>query len=178
MKQTHKLVCLTSFPPHPGKPATAGPAPPNLLSKQLEFLPGVIVDGAPLGHHIGEVVTQPAASYAAGDMAEVTFYSACLRNNLMTQSTFLTVERDQGNGNWTVVAMDSNWETRMYWYRHSELSWVSYAHIEWYIPSDAAPGDYRITHSGYKKELFDKVEPFSGASNTFKVTAPVPRRFL
>lgn len=31
------------------------------------------------------------------------------RNNLRTESTYLTVERFDGN--WTVVATDANWET-------------------------------------------------------------------
>ena len=41
-----------------------------------------------------------------GDKVQVVFQSACPRNNLRTEDTFLTVERlDTATGNWSVVRM-------------------------------------------------------------------------
>ncbi len=44
--------------------------------------------------------------YHVGDKVQVVFQSACPRNNLRTEDTFLTVERlDTATGNWSVVRM-------------------------------------------------------------------------
>ena len=40
------------------------------------------------------------------------FISGHLRNNLMLEETFLTVERLEEGGEWTVVATDAEWDTR------------------------------------------------------------------
>ena len=46
--------------------------------------------------------------YHVGDRVQVVFQSACPRNNLRTEDTFLTVERlDTATGNWSVVRMGS-----------------------------------------------------------------------
>ena len=47
------------------EPVALGPNPPNLLSKQLEFLPPVIYDEHPMGRPFGEVVRHPMKSYKA-----------------------------------------------------------------------------------------------------------------
>ena len=47
------------------EPVALGPNPPNLLSKQLEFLPPVIYDEHPIGKSFGEVVRHPMKSYKA-----------------------------------------------------------------------------------------------------------------
>ena len=40
-----------------------GPNPPNLVDKQLSFLPPVIFDRAPFGSHFGNVITDAQPSY-------------------------------------------------------------------------------------------------------------------
>lgn len=34
------------------------------------------------------------------------------RNNNMQGRTFLTIERKDGNDEWTIIATDANWETK------------------------------------------------------------------
>ena len=48
----------------------------------------------------------------SGSRVSVRFVSGHLRNNLMLESSFLTVERQEGD-TWLTVARDAEWETRM-----------------------------------------------------------------
>ena len=48
----------------------------------------------------------------SGNRVSVRFVSGHLRNNLMLESSFLTVERQEGD-TWLTVARDAEWETRM-----------------------------------------------------------------
>ncbi|EEC20265.1 ceramidase, putative, partial [Ixodes scapularis] len=47
-----------------GSNLSAGPALPNLLSKQISFKTGVVYDGTPLGKRFGDVVTDAKQSYS------------------------------------------------------------------------------------------------------------------
>eukprot|EP00180_Rhodochaete_pulchella_P001631 Plantae.Rhodophyta-Rhodochaete_pulchella.ctg24654.p3 GENE.Plantae.Rhodophyta-Rhodochaete_pulchella.ctg24654~~Plantae.Rhodophyta-Rhodochaete_pulchella.ctg24654.p3 ORF type:complete len:113 (-),score=8.44 Plantae.Rhodophyta-Rhodochaete_pulchella.ctg24654:80-385(-) len=98
-----------------------------------------------------------------------TFYSACPRNNLMTESTFLTVEQQAADGTWQVVANDGHWETRFHWYRHSTISSQSFADISWEVPAGTAAGTYRIGHQGYYKHFLGHNVAFSGYTSSFKI---------
>ncbi len=64
------------------------------------------------GHHFGDCIEQPASSYITGSRVSAKFVSGHLRNNLMLESSFLTVERQEGD-TWLTVARDAEWETRM-----------------------------------------------------------------
>ena len=64
------------------------------------------------GHHFGDCIEQPASSYITGNIVTAKFVSGHLRNNLMLESSFLTVERQEGTA-WLTVARDAEWETRM-----------------------------------------------------------------
>ena len=44
-------------------PVPGGPTPPNLIDKQLSFLPGVIFDRAPIGSYFGKVTEDAKAQY-------------------------------------------------------------------------------------------------------------------
>lgn len=113
------------------------------------------------------------ASYVVGDIVDVTFESACPRNNQMLQDTFLLVEKfDTLSNAWRTVATDGDWETRFHWYRHLTISGYSYAHIMWNTTA-ALPGQYRVTHQGYWKSLIHRTPRFfQGSSRSFEVTAP------
>ena len=50
-----------------------------------------------------------------------------------------------------------------------KLFFHSLIEISWVIPDDQAEGVYRLVYYGDKKELFEKTEPFSGVSRTFRV---------
>ncbi|KAL3177189.1 hypothetical protein MRX96_009884 [Rhipicephalus microplus] len=147
-----------------------GPPLPNLLSKQVTFKTGVVFDGAPLGKAFGYVLSDANDAYNRGDRVFVTFVSGHPRNNLMLESTYLTVEKLAEDGeSWTVVATDGNWETRFYWRRTSGFLGQSEATVMWEIPQSAEPGVYRIRHFGHSKNILQVVTPYEGSSKRFNV---------
>lgn len=134
------------------------------LCHQRNFQPGVVFDSGPFG----QVFQDAEASYRLGDIVTVIFFSGHPKNNLMTESTYLTVEQ-YVNGNWTVVADDGSWETKFAWKRVG-LS-ESHATITWEIPQWTEPGQYRIRHFGYHKNIIGQVSPYEGSSKEFTVHA-------
>lgn len=154
-----------------GKPVEGGPQPPNLLNNQLSLLPGVVVDSTPLGVKFGDVKTDipKNSSFKKGDTVTVVFWSACPRNDLMTEGTFSLVELLQGQDTWVPKYDDDDLCLRFKWSRPSKLSAQSYATIEWRIPQSTAPGVYRVSHFGASKNLFGSISHFTGSSNAFVV---------
>eukprot|EP01112_Ceratiomyxa_fruticulosa_P007736 TRINITY_DN2003_c0_g1_i1.p1 TRINITY_DN2003_c0_g1~~TRINITY_DN2003_c0_g1_i1.p1 ORF type:complete len:722 (-),score=137.75 TRINITY_DN2003_c0_g1_i1:121-2286(-) len=152
-----------------GQAVPPGPTPRNLTTEQKSFLPPVIFDSHPIGKAFGDVIQDATNTYTINDTVIVSFVGANPRNNYMTQSSFLTVDI-QENGNWQTVLVDGDWDTRMYW--QSKDIAESVITIEWNISPDVVPGSYRITHSGYAKEIpfVDKYTFYTGASSTFTVT--------
>ena len=88
-----------------------GPNPPNLLSRQLSFKTGVLVDGAPFGKKFGDPVYNAKPSYFRGGQVYVSFIAGHPRNDLQMEKSYLLVERFDGN-QWAIVATDASWETR------------------------------------------------------------------
>ncbi|RUS88499.1 hypothetical protein EGW08_003757 [Elysia chlorotica] len=146
-----------------------GPSPPDLSSKQISLLPGVIFDTAPLGKHFGSVVKDAHATYTPGSTVTVEFVSANPRNDLMTNRTFLTVEKKSSEGVWSVEFTDSYWETRYQWIDESIILGESNARISWDIGNNQAEGTYRIRHFGTSKSVLGKYTKFTGATREFEV---------
>ena len=94
-----------------GETLERGTPPPNLFDDQLTFVPGVVMDNPATGHQMGDCVHQPEDA-SPGQTVMAKFISGHLRNNPMLDSTFLTVERQEG-ANWVVVARDADWETKL-----------------------------------------------------------------
>ncbi|KAF0301861.1 Neutral ceramidase [Amphibalanus amphitrite] len=135
-----------------GTPVVDEAQPPNLLDVQMSFVPGVVFDAAPLGHHFGDVTQQPTAgAFYPGETVVVKFVSGHPRNNPMTGRSFLEVLKLQEDGSWAVVATDASWETFFKWSRTDVLLGHSEVTITWNIPVDAAAGTYKIRHMGYHK---------------------------
>ncbi|KDD74656.1 neutral/alkaline non-lysosomal ceramidase, partial [Helicosporidium sp. ATCC 50920] len=154
-----------------GTETPPGPAPPDLVPRQWSLLPPVVVDAPGWGTPFGGVLedVQPQVVRGKG-VARALFQSACPRNELRTESSFLTVERRApGSSEWVAVATDDAWETRFRWTRPETLSPTSHAEIEWVVPADAEPGVYRLGHAGDHKPLFGGVQPFQGYSSEFQV---------
>eukprot|EP00003_Mantamonas_plastica_P000476 TRINITY_DN103_c0_g1_i7.p1 TRINITY_DN103_c0_g1~~TRINITY_DN103_c0_g1_i7.p1 ORF type:complete len:696 (-),score=187.40 TRINITY_DN103_c0_g1_i7:605-2692(-) len=150
-----------------GKPVPAGPSPPDLSGHQISFEPPVIVDGHPEGKNFGSIEIDTSKSYKRGDTATAVFWGANPRNNLMTEATFLTVERKGDNNQWTVFMSDSHIETRYHWKRDGiDRSLIT---IEWDIPAWTVPGTYRIRTFGYSRDIVQKISPYSGSSSEFQV---------
>ncbi|GJT70776.1 neutral ceramidase 2-like protein [Tanacetum coccineum] len=149
-----------------------GPQPPNLLDKQISLLTPVVMDATPLGLSFGDCKTDvpPGSIFKRGDVVTVMFWSACPRNDLMTEGTYALVEILQSDKNWEPAYDDDDWCLKFKWSRPSKLSTRSYATIEWEIPDMVVSGVYRITHFGASKSLFGSVNHFTGSSAAFTVT--------
>ncbi|KAF3448936.1 hypothetical protein FNV43_RR09654 [Rhamnella rubrinervis] len=153
------------------KTVEPGPQPPDLLDKQISLLPPVVLDATPLGVNFGDTKTDipPNSTFKRGEMVSVTFWSACPRNDLMTEGTFALVEILKNKKTWLPAYDDDDFCLRFKWSRPEKLSPWSYATIEWRIPQSAAPGIYRITHFGASKTLLGSVSHFTGSSSAFVV---------
>ncbi|CAO2170689.1 unnamed protein product [Urochloa humidicola] len=145
--------------------------PPDLLNRQIELLPGVIADQAPPGVTFGDASSDvPANStFSKGSIVNATFYSACPRNDLLTDGTFALVEKLDGSDNWVPAYDDDDWSLRFIWSRPAKLSPRSFATLEWTIPEDAPSGVYRLRHFGASKPLIGSIKYFSGTSSAFVV---------
>lgn len=158
------LVSEQSVPP--------GPQPPDLLDKQISLLTPVVVDSTPVGVKFGDVgVDVPQNStFKPGDMVTATFWSACPRNDLLTEGTFALVEMlDRRSNTWTPAYDDDDFCLRFKWWRPSKYSAQSHATVEWRIPETAVSGVYRLRHFGASKSLFGSISHFTGASSAFVV---------
>lgn len=154
-----------------GRRSKRGPNPPDLLSKQVSLHTPVVYDSVGWFRNFGDV-TKNAYSifrYSVGNTVKVRFRAGNPRNNLMTERTFLTVER-KVRGRWRVICNDACWETRFVWYQTSFLLGRSEATVLWTIPKGTPSGSYRIRHYGHYKPLFGSVRSYSGTSRTFYVS--------
>ncbi|GAA0144164.1 hypothetical protein LIER_04680 [Lithospermum erythrorhizon] len=154
-----------------GLTVSTGPSPPDLLNQQISLLTPVVMDTTPFGVNFGDTSADVPqnSTFARGDNVTVVFYSACPRNDLMTEGTFALVEILQGEDSWVPAYDDDDFCLRFIWSRPSKLSTRSYARIEWKIPETAFPGVYRISHFGASKNLFGSINHFAGSSNAFVV---------
>lgn len=154
-----------------GQTVMPGPPPPDLLDKQISLLPPVVVDATPLGVKFGDVKTDVPqnSTFKRGDMVAVTFWSACPRNDLMTEGTFALVELLQGQKTWVPAYDDDDFCLKFKWSRPAKLSPQSHATIEWKIPESAVSGVYRIRHFGASKSLVGSISHFTGSSSAFVV---------
>jgi neutral ceramidase len=154
-----------------GKQVEPGPQPPDLLEKQISLLTPVVVDSAPPGVNFGDVSADVPknATFKKGDMVSVDFWSACPRNDLLTEGTFSLVEILRGGkgDTWDPVYDDDDFCLRFKWSRPAKLSARSKATIEWRIPADAVKGVYRIKHFGASKSLMGSIHHFTGSSSAF-----------
>lgn len=155
-----------------GSKVAPGPSPPDLLSKQISLLPGVVTDGTPIGVNFGDVKQDVVngATYSSGDTVEVVFYTGCPRNDLYTEGTYALVQSyNLATGLWVDQYDDDDWCLKFLWSRPSDLSSQSYATIQWQIPETAAAGIYRIRHFGAYKYIWTSVKHFTGTSSAFVV---------
>jgi neutral ceramidase len=137
------------------------------------LLPPVVVDGTPFGVNFGDVFSDvPQNSvFKSGDIVSASFWSACPRNDLMTEGTFALVEFLQGKDTWVPAYDDDDFCLRFKWSRRFKLSPMSKATIEWRIPQGVTHGVYRISHFGAAKGLFGSINHFTGSSSAFVVVA-------
>ncbi|XP_076396193.1 neutral ceramidase isoform X4 [Megachile rotundata] len=147
-----------------------GPSPPDLRKHTLlSFVTPVLFDTPKWGRNFGDCIQQPQKIALPGDVVTAVFISGHPRNNLMTESTFLTIERLGDDEVWIPVATDASWETKFEWKRTSVVLGSSQVAITWQVPEDIKDGEYRIRHNGYYRYILGGVFPYYGVSNHFQV---------
>ncbi|XP_030474219.2 neutral ceramidase 2-like isoform X1 [Syzygium oleosum] len=148
-----------------------GPLPPDLLDKQISLLPPVILDATPPGVNFGDIKADIPlnSTFRRGDLVRVTFWSACPRNDLMTEGTFALVEFLQDQKAWVPAYDDDDFCLKFIWSRPAKLSPRSYSTIEWRVPTSVVSGVYRIRHFGAAKSLLGAIQHFTGSSSAFVV---------
>jgi len=150
-----------------GEKMPAGPPPPDLSDQEISFVPGVVMDNPPPGYTFGDCTKQPLDS-APGQRVSANFVSGHLRNNLMLEDTFMTVER-MVEDEWVVIAEDSDWETLLEWHRTNVILGESEVECSWDIPEDTPEGMYRFGHKGYHHTIIRGNFYYEGWSNEFMV---------
>ncbi|KAH3872488.1 hypothetical protein DPMN_035704 [Dreissena polymorpha] len=150
-----------------GSPVAPGPNPPDLISKQISFLPPVILDRAPFGKSFAECTQQPGAVCKQGERVTAKFVGANPRNNLRLEDTFLKVQYQVNTSNFTTVYTDAHWETRFEW--ESKGLFESEVTVTWDIPLNQAPGNYAILYYCDHKELGGNINLAEGTTQSFKV---------
>lgn len=116
----------------------------------------------------GDVVQDPPAMVGPGDHVVVRFRGAHPRNDLRTGTGFLEVQRFDAD--WVTVARDWDPDTTFRWQRTGGmLSPTSEVTIDWRVPQDVAPGEYRVVYHGDARSLLGVISPISGTSPTFMV---------
>ncbi|PBC34777.1 Neutral ceramidase [Apis cerana cerana] len=152
------------------KDVESGPTPVDLRKKTLvSFVTPVLYDTPIWGKNFGDCIKQPQKLARPGDIVTAVFVSGHPRNNLMTESSFLTIERLGIDEVWLPVATDANWETKFEWQRMSMVLGSSQVTITWQVPEDIKAGEYRIRHNGYYRYILGGIFPYYGVSNHFQV---------
>ncbi|XP_033216414.1 neutral ceramidase isoform X2 [Belonocnema kinseyi] len=151
-------------------PVAPGPDPEDFSSiTLLSLVPPVIFDTPSWNRSFGSCILQPPKSAKPGDTVTVEFVSGHPRNDLMTERSFLTVERLEQEENWIPVATDADWETKFIWSRTSSILGSSKVTIIWTIPEVVEPGEYRIRHNGNYRYIFGGIYSYQGVTNHFQV---------
>lgn len=146
----------------------AGPAPPDNRAKSKSFITEVVYDNPPLGKSMGQVLSQPRASYSRGATVTAVFQGANPRNNLRLEGTYAAVEQQQADGSWKQVRNDFDWNLVYKWKRTDVIWGASTVTIDWETVDGAEAGTYRIKYYGdQKKSITGRIVPFEGVSNAF-----------
>ncbi|MDF2179304.1 neutral/alkaline non-lysosomal ceramidase N-terminal domain-containing protein [Aliiglaciecola sp. CAU 1673] len=155
-----------------GQSVSAGPTPKDLSNNQVINVIGVVYDDKRLWESFGQVWNDAKSSYKMGDKVSVKFRSGHPRNNLLTNSSFIDVQR-KVDGNWQTWLTDDSLETKYIWQRDTAADCLacSFATGEWVPGPNTPAGTYRIKHRGHWKSGWDgKIRSYSGTSKSFTVS--------
>ncbi len=150
-----------------GKNISAGPTPRDLSSEQTNLQTGIVTDTQPWPWiPFGGTQSDVNSFYKSGSTVKVIFWGAHPKNNLRTQSTFLEVQRKDGD-KWITIFNDNDPCTIYEWKRDFVAN--SKITITWNIPADIKAGEYRICHFGDSRDISGNIKPYTGISSTFKI---------
>lgn len=147
-----------------GKPVDIGDVPAEISAGKPNKK--VVVDEAPEGKQLGDVVTSPLAIYAPGAQVLVDFVGVYPNNLLLPMGSYIEVQRKVGEG-WQTIADDSDWETKFHWKARGNQG--SDIRATWDIPSDIEPGSFRVIYNGHQRDALGQLTPVLGQSPAFKV---------
>ncbi|ORX62400.1 Neutral/alkaline nonlysosomal ceramidase [Hesseltinella vesiculosa] len=151
---------------------------PDYTSKAFDFAPAYLPDHPVLFHQFGDVLSNVKPAYSRGDTASADFVSGNPRNDVMDMlgKTYLTVEMlsaqpNGGNGTWSVIRTDNDYDTRFTWTSTSSVLGMSKVTIDWIIGSDVTPGTYRLGYFGHHTAPLstNSITPHQGYSDQFVV---------
>ncbi|XP_043588615.1 neutral ceramidase [Bombus pyrosoma] len=166
LKQYQELVTAAILK----KDVDPGPTPLDLRKKNLlTFVTPVLFDTPKWGKNFGDCIKQPPKLAKPGDIVSAVFVAGHPRNNLMTERSYLTIERLTDDEVWVPVATDASWETKFQWQRTSMVLGSSQVTITWQVPEDIKAGEYRIRHNGYYRYILGGIFPYYGVSNHIQV---------
>lgn len=161
--------------------AANAPAPAGVTPEALALGPPspITTDAAA---EFGAVVDDVQPSYARGQTVEVSFVGGYPGNDLKRMSSYLFVERRQGDG-WVTVATDKDPELLFIWDGSTNAVGTlghfvanSENRAVWTIPRNAPSGVYRIRHEGVSRASADAAPvPYSGVSSTFELSGEMAR---
>ncbi|KAF3405321.1 Neutral ceramidase [Talaromyces pinophilus] len=162
-------------------PIPAGPNPPINTNNSLDFITGVVYDGAPIGQSFGQVTASSpnTTTYGLGDTINATFVGANPRNNLRQEGTFGAVEFFNPSTNtWETVRTDADWNLIYQWERTNTVLGYSSVTLSWQIedsyyaiddPNPVQSGSYRFHYYGDSKSVLGTISAFEGVSGAFTV---------
>ncbi|WP_372493118.1 neutral/alkaline ceramidase [Prauserella halophila] len=148
-----------------GRDVPPGDEPEDLPGNQFRLQPGVVLDTPPLGKRFGDVLSQPAEAYSAGEQVSATFAGTHPSNDLHRGGTYLEIQRWDGRA-WQPVADDGDWSTALHWTRRGVSA--SRVTITWQPPADAA-GTHRIRYRGDARNALGRVAPITGVTREFTI---------
>jgi neutral ceramidase len=147
-----------------GRPADAGPRPPDLSQRRLSWQRSRPAD-EPVGGAFGDVIAQPPDRVRPGARVAVSFVGAYPNNDLHRGGTYLEVQRQDAD-TWHTVADDGDWSTMLHYRRRGRAG--SQITITWDVPADAQ-GTFRIRYHGDARDPAGVLHPFTGTSREFAV---------
>ncbi|BDA77999.1 neutral ceramidase [Leptospira kobayashii] len=149
-----------------GTAVSPGPTPPDLTNYQATFQTGVVFDDIPLFKSFGDVFTQTSPSYSSGATVTAVFWGGHPKNNLLTKSSFVDVEKWNGS-TWVTVVRDLDPSTTYKWQRDG----IAYSKVTVTWKTASFPtGTYRIRHRGHWKSGWTgAISSYQGVTNSFLV---------
>ncbi|MET8797624.1 neutral/alkaline ceramidase [Nocardia sp. NPDC004568] len=163
-----QIVAQLAIAMRDGSAVSSGTAAPDLSESQKPAKSEPPVDFPPVGHDFGDVLGELAPAYRAGERVTVEFAGAHPGHDLHRGSTYLMVQRRDGE-RWRTIADDGDWSTTFSWSRGPASS--SRVTIAWHSPADATPGSYRIRYFGDAVKSGSERVPISGTSPEFRIHA-------
>ncbi|RRQ26752.1 hydrolase [Rhodococcus sp. Eu-32] len=149
-----------------GRPVDSGTAQRDLTGLVPSAPTGnPFVDLPSPGRSFGDVLTEPAARYAAGQQVSVRFSGANPNSNLRRDDTYLAIERADDTG-WIRAFDDGDWYTKIFF---DNVGPITETTVTWDIPRSQQAGRYRVVYFGDARSADGRLTPFTGTTAEFDV---------